>query len=151
DEASGDLDLARGRLLQPGDRTQRGGLPAARGAQQRDQLALRHIERHVLRGLDRSAVFVGVFGVQRSHAQHVSTPRFYVSAIPNRRPASCASITRKNSATISMTPRAESSTYCPFCHSSHIMIDTTSVPGEYSRIERDSSRREPIIPYIQTA
>ena len=27
-----------------------------------------------------------------------------------------------------MTPSAESSTYCPFCQSSQIMIDTTSVP-----------------------
>ena len=76
DEASGDLDLARGRLLQPGDRAQRRGLAAAGGAEQREQLALRHVERHVLRGLDHGAVLVGIFGEQRSHAQHVSTPAF---------------------------------------------------------------------------
>ena len=28
-----------------------------------------------------------------------------------------------------MTPSADSSTYCPFSHSSQITIDTTSVPG----------------------
>src|SRR5207245_10566380 len=54
----------------------------------------------------------------------------YVSSLPNRRPASCASTTSRNSARISITPSAESSTYCPFCHNSQIMIDTTSVPGE---------------------
>src|SRR5437764_11557367 len=66
------------------------------------------------------------------------------SEIPNRLPTSWATITRQNSRMINMTPSAESSTYWPFCHSSQIMIDTTSVPGLYSRIELESSRIETI-------
>jgi hypothetical protein len=38
-------------------------------------------------------------------------------------------MTNTNSSTINITPSAESSTYWPFCHSSQIMIETTSVPG----------------------
>ena len=75
DEAPADLDLARGRPLQPRDRAQRRGLAAAGRAEQREQLALRDLERDVLRGLDRAAALIGVFGEQRSYAQHVPTPR----------------------------------------------------------------------------
>src|SRR5262249_52476239 len=53
----------------------------------------------------------------------------YPSEIPNRLPMICAIITRQNNRMISITPSAESSTYWPFCQSSQIMIDTTSVPG----------------------
>ena len=130
DRAPADLNLARSGLFQARDRAQRRGLAAARGAKQREQLALRHLERDVLHRLDRAAALVGVFGEQRSDAEQAHPRVLQVSAIPNRRPTSCANMTSTNSATISMTPSAESSTYCPFCHSSQIMIDTTSVPGE---------------------
>ena len=75
DEPAGDLDLARNRLLQPGDRAQRRGLAAARRPEQREQFALRHLERDVLRGFDRATALVGVFGEERSYAEHVSIPR----------------------------------------------------------------------------
>jgi hypothetical protein len=73
DHAPGDLDLARGRPLQAGDRAQGRGLAAAGRSQQREQLALGHFERDVLRGLDRLAALVGVFSEQRPDAQHVPT------------------------------------------------------------------------------
>jgi hypothetical protein len=71
DDAAGDLDLARGRPLQAGDRAERRGLAAARRPEQREQLALRHFERDVLRGLHHGAVLTRVFGVQRFDPQHV--------------------------------------------------------------------------------
>jgi len=49
--------------------------------------------------------------------------------IANFRPAAWASMTRQNSTVMSMTPAAESSTYCPFCHSYQMVIEITSVPG----------------------
>src|ERR1051326_5040693 len=66
----------------------------------------------------------------------------YASATPNRRPMICASTTKPSSTIIIITPSADSSTYWPFCHSSQIVIETTSVPGLYSRIELANSRIE---------
>src|SRR6185312_15650011 len=51
------------------------------------------------------------------------------SLIPNFLPSHCAVITSTKSAAMNITPSAESSTYCPFSHSSQITTDTTSVPG----------------------
>src|SRR5262249_3847263 len=158
-----DRHLAGGRPLEAGDRAQRRGLAAAARAEQGEQLAGRHLERHVLRGAHGAAALARILGVQRSDAQHAH-PRFFnwrmflsanrgplrrnmrfqrpASATPNRRPAACASRTKQNSARISITPRADSSRYCPFCQYSQIMIETTSVPGLYSRIELESSRTE---------
>ncbi len=48
---------------------------------------------------------------------------------PMRRPKACAASTKTKSAAISMTPRAESSTYWPFCHISHSTTETTSLSG----------------------
>src|SRR5262249_34348514 len=78
DEPPGDLDLARNRLLQPGDRTQRRGFAAARRPEQREQLSLRHLERAVLRGFDHATALVGVFGEKRSYAEHVSIPKYFM-------------------------------------------------------------------------
>src|SRR5581483_5384979 len=66
----------------------------------------------------------------------------YASATPNRRPMNCASATKQSRTRIIMTPSADSSTYWPFCHNSQIVIETTSVPGLYSRIELANSRIE---------
>src|SRR5439155_21493915 len=40
------------------------------GAEQREQLALGHLERNVLRGFHHSSVVARVFGVQRLHLEH---------------------------------------------------------------------------------
>src|SRR5262249_396730 len=57
--------------------------------------------------------------------------------MPNRRLANRSSRTRHNSDAINITPSAESSTYCPFCQYSQIMIDRTSDPGLYRSMELD--------------
>src|SRR5271163_3370108 len=59
------------------------------------------------------------------------TPRVLcqTSRMPNRRPKYCASRTKPNSIRIIMTPSADNSTYCPFCHISQMVTETTSVPG----------------------
>ena len=87
----------------------------------------------------------GILGEQRPDAQHgLSTPSprlrgaGKLPAIPNRLPTSCASSTSGTARRSACTPSAESSTYWPFCHSSQIMIDTTSVPG---RVEQDRARQ----------
>src|SRR5581483_3426843 len=100
-------------------------LPAA-GPEQGEQLAPRHFERDVLRGLDHLAALVRVLGVERVDFQHGGTQ---ASFIPKRRATHCAAITSTNSARMSRTPSADSSTYCPFSQSSQMVIDTTSVPG----------------------
>ncbi len=51
------------------------------------------------------------------------------SLIPYRDPTHRASSTRTNSERMKSTPSADSSTYCPFCHSSQMTIDTTRVSG----------------------
>src|SRR5689334_3767269 len=83
----------------------------------------------------RSSAFICGFKAFWTH--HSLTPNFF--------PSHCASITNTKSAMMKSTPSAESSTYCPFSQSSQITIDTTSVPGLYSRIEDESSRIETII------
>jgi ABC-type nitrate/sulfonate/bicarbonate transport system ATPase subunit len=55
-------DLARLRPFEPGDRAQRRRLPAAARAEQREQLARRHLERDVLRGDPRLTAVAGIFG-----------------------------------------------------------------------------------------
>src|SRR5258708_34174903 len=50
-------------------------------------------------------------------------------AMPKRRLANRSSRTRHSNDAISITPSAESSTYCPFCQYSRIMIDRPSDPG----------------------
>jgi hypothetical protein len=47
---SGDQHRARGRLLEPGDHAQRGGLAAAAGAEQGEELALCDVEIEVVNG-----------------------------------------------------------------------------------------------------
>jgi hypothetical protein len=58
------------------------------------------------------------------HGLHTPRP-----AMPNRRLTNCSSRTRHKSDAISITPSAASSTYCPFCQYSQIVIERTSDPG----------------------
>ena len=52
------------RPLQSGDGAQRRGLAAAARPEQREQLAVRHVERHVLCGFDGMTVGACIFRVQ---------------------------------------------------------------------------------------
>jgi len=49
-DATADRDAAAGRMLEAGDTAERRGLAAARGAQQHDDLAGRHVEVHPVHG-----------------------------------------------------------------------------------------------------
>ena len=52
DDPVADPDRALGRILEPGDHAQRGGLPAARRAEQHEELAVVDLEREVVDGDD---------------------------------------------------------------------------------------------------
>ena len=65
-----DADLARLGALQAGDRTQGGGLAAAAGAQQREEMAFGDFDADVLRGLHRLPQLIGVFGAKRLDLKH---------------------------------------------------------------------------------
>ncbi len=68
--AVADADLPCARPLQARDRAQGRGLAAAARTEQSEQLPLRHLECHVLRGAHDLAAFVGVFGEKAFDFQH---------------------------------------------------------------------------------
>ncbi len=69
-DAIRNTDLPRAGPLQARDRAQGRGLAAAARPQQREQLPLRHLECHVLRGAHDLAALVGVFGEEPCDFQH---------------------------------------------------------------------------------
>ncbi len=80
-------DLAHARLLQPRDRAQRRGLAAAARSQQREELAFRDVEVHVLGGLDDLALLVRVLRVKPFDSQHSITPSRRISSRAIARPS----------------------------------------------------------------
>ena len=73
-DIAADRDFPLPRPFKAGDGAQRGGLAAAARPEKREQLALRHLEGHLVRGTDRLAALVDIFGAQSRHAQHVTRP-----------------------------------------------------------------------------
>src|SRR6185503_7859118 len=67
-----DADLPRAGPLEAGDGTQRRGLAAAARPEEREELALRHLEAHFVRSADGLAALADVFGAKPADGQHAS-------------------------------------------------------------------------------
>ena len=82
DHAAVERDRAGARPLEPGDGAQRRGLAAAARTEQREQLAVGHVEGHVLHGVDDGAARGRIVGMERFYAEHALPPLRFDHAEP---------------------------------------------------------------------
>ena len=120
-----DLDLALVRPLQAGEAAQRGRLPAPGRAEQREQLALRRLERDAVDGRNRLAPAAGL-----KVLREVGDAEHHGAVSPAFRASRCAIATSTTSPATMSTPSAASSGKRPFSYCSQITTESTSLPGE---------------------
>src|SRR5215208_2177587 len=142
EDAVADGDLPRIGHLEPGDAAQRRRLAAPRRAEQREELAVLHLERDVVDRLHALALLRAARAERLEEVLDLEHDQ--VSLMPILAPSLYAIVTSTISAPTIITPSAASCGNSPFWFISQIRIESTSFPGEYRMIVLDSSRTETI-------